>query len=50
MKYQINLLVVHHGGPQLVSLVEWGVWGYCFNFFDSFPDIHVRCYREFALQ
>ena len=41
MEYQINLVVVHRGGPRLASFVELGIWDYCFNFFDSFPEIHV---------
>ena len=41
MEYQINLLVVHRGVTSLASSVEWGVCDYCFNSFDSFPDIHA---------
>lgn len=49
MQYQINLLVVHRGRCRLASAGEWGIWDYCFNFFDSFPERHVRCSQELAL-
>ena len=30
-EYQINLVVVHRGGPRLAFFVKWGLWGLLFQ-------------------